>query len=71
MQPGSTLTSGWDTLKAVYAGTGAASDYAGIDAAGKAVIVTRSDAVSAIDRAAAAAAAGAALLSSSTTASAG
>ena len=62
VQPGSTLTSGWDTLKTVYAGAGAASDYAGLDAAGKAVIVTRSDAVSPTDRAAAAAAAGAKLL---------
>ncbi|SCF02662.1 Serine protease, subtilisin family [Micromonospora viridifaciens] len=62
VQPGSTLTAGSETLPTVYAGTGAAADYATLDAKGKAVVVTRSDAVSATDRAAAAAAAGAKLL---------
>ncbi|MEV0807942.1 S8 family serine peptidase [Micromonospora sp. NPDC050200] len=62
VQPGSTLTAGIDTLPAVYAGTGAASEYATLDAKGKAVVVTRSDAVSAADRTAAAVAAGAKLL---------
>ncbi|MFG2058714.1 PA domain-containing protein [Micromonospora sp. NPDC048930] len=62
VQRGSTLTAGQETLPAVYVGTGAAADYATLDVRGKAVVVTRSDAVSAMDRAAAAAAAGAKLL---------
>ncbi|MCW3816359.1 S8 family serine peptidase [Micromonospora sp. DR5-3] len=62
VQPGSTVTAGRETLPAVYAGTGAASEYAKLDAKGKAVVVTRSDAVSAKDRTAAAVAAGAKLL---------
>ncbi|MEV5541052.1 S8 family serine peptidase [Saccharopolyspora shandongensis] len=62
VQPGSTLTAGNDTLPAVYAGTGTAAEYATLDAKGKAAVVTRSDAVSAQDRAAAAVAAGAKLL---------
>ncbi|MFG3702685.1 S8 family serine peptidase [Micromonospora sp. NPDC047620] len=62
VQPGSTLTAGQETLPTVYAGTGAAADYATLDVKGKAVVVTRSDAVSATDRAAAAVAAGAKLL---------
>ncbi|OKI49196.1 S8 family peptidase [Micromonospora sp. CB01531] len=62
VQPGSTLTAGNVTLPAVYAGTGAAADYATLDAKGKAVVVTRSDTVSAKDRTAAAVAAGAKLL---------
>ena len=62
VQPGSTLTAGNATLPGVYAGTGAAAEYATVDAKGKAVVVTRSDTVSAKDRAAAAAAAGAKLL---------
>ncbi|MCW3838991.1 S8 family serine peptidase [Micromonospora yasonensis] len=62
VQPGSTLTAGRQTLPTVYAGTGAAADYATLDAKGKAVVVTRSDVVSASDRAAAAVAAGAKLL---------
>ncbi|MET8151211.1 S8 family peptidase [Actinoplanes sp. NPDC049668] len=62
VQPGSTLTAGRDLLPTVYAGNGAASDYATLDAKGKAVVVTRSSAVSAPDRTAAAVAAGAKLL---------
>ena len=46
----------------MYAGTGAPEEYAGLRAAGRAVLVTRSDAVPATLRAAAAAAAGAVLL---------
>ncbi|MER5336815.1 S8 family serine peptidase [Micromonospora sp. NPDC002717] len=62
VQPGSTLTAGRETLPTVYAGTGSAAEYATLDVKGKAVVVTRSDAVSATDRAAAAVAAGAKLL---------
>ncbi|GAA3778776.1 S8 family serine peptidase [Plantactinospora mayteni] len=62
VQPGSTLTAGRDLLRTVYAGTGAPSAYAGLDARGKIAVVTRSDAVSAPDRTAAAVAAGARLL---------
>ncbi|SCF28496.1 Serine protease, subtilisin family [Micromonospora purpureochromogenes] len=62
VQPGSTLTAGQETLSTVYAGTGAAAEYAPLDVKGKAVVVTRSGAVSAKDRAAAAVAAGAKLL---------
>ncbi|HEX6682475.1 MAG TPA: S8 family serine peptidase [Candidatus Limnocylindrales bacterium] len=62
VQPGSTLTAGEDVLKAVYAGNGAAKDYAKLDARGKTVVVKRSDAVPPTERTAAAAAAGAALL---------
>jgi hypothetical protein len=62
VQPGSTLTEGLRNLPAVYAGEGGEDDYAGLDAAGKAVVVTRSDAVPPEQRAAVAAAAGAALL---------
>jgi subtilisin family serine protease len=62
VQVGSTVTDGFDNFKAVYAGTGAASEYADLDVAGKAVLVTRSDSVSPVDRAEAAAAAGAKLL---------
>jgi hypothetical protein len=62
VQPGSTMTAGRDILTAVYAGNGAAADYAALDAKGKAVVVTRSSTVSAQDRAAAAVAAGAKLL---------
>ncbi|GLH96659.1 peptidase [Phytohabitans aurantiacus] len=59
VQPGSTFTAGSATLRSVYAGTGAASEYAGRPAAGRIAVVTRSDAVSAEERAAAAVAAGA------------
>ncbi|MEU5943358.1 S8 family serine peptidase [Micromonospora sp. NPDC047548] len=62
VQPGSTLTAGRDTLPAAYAGTGAAGEYANVDAKGKVAVVTRSDAVSAQERTAAAVAAGAKLL---------
>lgn len=60
VQPGSTLDAGRDILPLVYAGTGTPGEYP--DAKGKAVVVTRSDAISAVDRAAAAVAAGAELL---------
>ncbi|MEU4216902.1 S8 family serine peptidase [Actinoplanes sp. NPDC026623] len=62
VQPGSTLTAGWDTMPMVYAGTGTPADYAAVNAKGKAVVVTRSAAVGAADRAATAATAGAELL---------
>ncbi|WP_433889571.1 S8 family peptidase [Streptomyces sp. CA-111067] len=61
-QPGAALTDGRSHLKAVYAGQGASTDYAGTDARGKAVVVDRSDAVTPAERAAAATAAGARLL---------
>lgn len=60
VQPFSTVSAGTDTLKLVYAGNGA--DYSKVDARGKAVVVTRSDAVPPADRAANAVAAGAKLL---------
>lgn len=60
VQPGSTLLDGTtEHLRTAYAGTGAAADYAGVDANGKLVVVERSDTVSPDERAAAAAAAGA------------
>ncbi|MEU0184353.1 S8 family serine peptidase [Streptomyces sp. NPDC006207] len=62
VQAGSTLREGRRELATVYAGHGAAADYAGLDAKGKAVVVDRSDTVAPADRAAAAVAAGAALL---------
>ncbi|WP_433438570.1 S8 family peptidase [Nonomuraea sp. CA-141351] len=62
VQGGSTLTDGRTQLRTVAAGKGAAQDYAGIDAKGKAVIVTRSAEVPAQERAAQAIAAGAKLL---------
>jgi hypothetical protein len=62
VQPGSTLTAGWSNLPLVYAGTGTAAEYAGLDAKGKAVVVTRSDTIGAADRTAAAVSAGAKLL---------
>ncbi|MFF2717872.1 S8 family serine peptidase [Streptomyces sp. NPDC058011] len=46
-------------LTAVYAGQGAAADYRGLNARGKAVVVNRSDTVAPADRLAAAVAAGA------------
>ncbi|NRQ31983.1 S8 family serine peptidase [Nonomuraea sp. NN258] len=61
-QGGGTLTDGRSLLRSVAAGKGAAGDYAGIDAKGKAVVVTRSAEVSAAERAAQAVAHGAALL---------
>jgi subtilisin family serine protease len=62
VQPGSTLVAGTQNLAAVYAGTGAASEYANLDGKGKLAVVTRSDAVSPDERATAAVAAGAKLL---------
>ncbi|NBE94132.1 peptidase [Nonomuraea sp. KC401] len=62
VQGGSTLTDGRTHLATVAAGKGAAEDYAGVDARGKAVIVTRSAEVPAKERAAQAVAAGAKLL---------
>ncbi|MFC8449064.1 S8 family serine peptidase [Kitasatospora sp. NPDC057223] len=61
-QPGATVTDGSARLRTVYAGRGAAADYAGLDARGGAVIVDRSDAVRPAERAANAIAAGAKLL---------
>ncbi|MGW3661308.1 S8 family serine peptidase [Streptomyces sp. NPDC005151] len=62
-QAGSTLLpDGHWKLPAVYAGQGAASDYAGLDVAGKVAVVRRSDSVTAPQQAAAAAAAGVKLL---------
>ncbi|MET7402958.1 S8 family serine peptidase [Dactylosporangium sp. NPDC005572] len=61
-QPGSSLYDGRDQLDVVRAGIGAAEDYAGRRVRGKAVVVTRSDAVGPAQRAANAAAAGARLL---------
>ncbi|GAA4704419.1 S8 family serine peptidase [Phytohabitans rumicis] len=60
VQAGSSLTEGSDRRKVVYAGDGA--DYAGVNAKGKIVVVTRSDAVSPEERAAKAVEAGAKLL---------
>jgi subtilisin family serine protease len=61
-QPGGPLLTGKASLDVVAAGTGAPSDYEGLDVAGKVALVTRSDAVSAYDRAVAAREAGASLL---------
>ncbi|WP_026366174.1 S8 family serine peptidase [Promicromonospora sukumoe] len=61
-QVGSARLDGRVTLRAVAAGTGTAADYEGVRAEGRAVLVTRDDAVSAEEREAAAQAAGAALL---------
>ncbi|HET9421856.1 MAG TPA: S8 family serine peptidase [Nocardioides sp.] len=62
VQPGSTLNTATDTVKTVYAGSGGAPDYAGIDADGKIAVVNRTDAVAPEERAAAAEAAGAVAL---------
>ncbi|WP_080635132.1 S8 family peptidase, partial [Salinispora pacifica] len=61
-QAGSTITTGTQWLRPVHAGTGTPEEYADLDADGTIAVVTRSDDISAPDRAAAAAAAGAALL---------
>ncbi|MEU2251033.1 S8 family serine peptidase [Streptomyces sp. NPDC019224] len=61
-QPNTPYHDGTRTLPTVYAGQGAATDYAGLDAHGKAVVIERSAAVSASARAKAAADAGAAML---------
>jgi len=61
-QLGSARLDGRVDLRAVAAGTGTAAGYDGVDAEGRAVLVTRDDAVPAEEREAAARAAGAALL---------
>ncbi|PKT74798.1 peptidase S8 [Streptomyces populi] len=61
-QAGSALYDGDKRLDTVYAGTGTAAEYAKLRVKGKVALVTRSDVVSAADRAQAAADAGAALL---------
>ncbi|MFE7228012.1 S8 family serine peptidase [Nocardioides sp. NPDC057577] len=61
-QLGSAKLDGRISLKAVTAGTGTSADYEGLDAKGRAVLVTRDDAVTVEEREAAAQAAGAALL---------
>ncbi|HEX6151353.1 S8 family peptidase [Nocardioides sp.] len=62
VQPGSALATGSDTAPTVFAGNGAAADYATLDAEGKVAVVNRSDAVTPVERAEAAAAAGATAL---------
>ena len=62
VQAGSTLLDGDLRARAVDAGLGSADEFAAVDVAGKVAVVTRSDTVSATDRAANALAAGAALL---------
>ncbi|HKD96458.1 MAG TPA: S8 family serine peptidase [Micromonosporaceae bacterium] len=59
---GSSFYDGDDQLGAVYAGTGTPAEYAGVHAAGKAVLVTYSPDVTGVERAQAAAAAHAKLL---------
>jgi hypothetical protein len=59
VQAGSPLETSRGKVAAVYAGQGAASDYAGLHARGKVVVVTRSDEVGPEQRAANAADAGA------------
>ncbi|SHM23217.1 S8 family serine peptidase [Actinacidiphila paucisporea] len=61
-QGASALYDGTRRLDTVYAGAGAPADYAGLKAEGKAVLVSRSDALTGSQRAQAAADAGAALL---------
>ncbi|GAA3446554.1 S8 family serine peptidase [Planomonospora venezuelensis] len=61
-QPGGAIKDGRAVLRTVRAGTGAAGDYAGLDARGKAVVVRRSDEVPPAERAAQAVKAGASLL---------
>ncbi|MEZ0070002.1 subtilisin family serine protease [Streptacidiphilus sp. MAP12-20] len=61
-QVGSALYDGTGHLATVYAGAGAPADYVGRDVKGRAVIVTRSDALTGAQRAQAAADAGAKLL---------
>lgn len=62
IQPGSTITTGKQWLRPVYAGNGAPEDYTNVDAEGKIAVVTRNNDISAPDRAAAAVAAGAEML---------
>lgn len=59
VQAGSALGTGSDTLRAVYAGTGAAAAYENVTAKGKIVVVERSDEVPPQERTEAAVAAGA------------
>jgi subtilisin family serine protease len=61
-QLGSTRYEGTDRLAAVYAGNGTPDSYAGIDAVGKVVLVSRDDTVDPMTRAQAAVDAGAAAL---------
>ena len=61
-QVGAPLFEGAKRLRVVDVGAGLPSDYAGRDVAGKAVLVTRSDAIAPYERAVAAADAGAAAL---------
>ena len=61
-QAGSARLDGRVALRAVAAGTGTAAEYNDVDAAGRAVLITRDDAVSAAEREDAARAAGAVLL---------
>ncbi|MEV6107642.1 S8 family serine peptidase [Streptomyces sp. NPDC051940] len=61
-QAGTAFKDGTRKLATVYAGEGAAADYEGLDARGKAVVVERSDTVDAKTRAANATAAGAAMI---------
>ncbi|WP_405801889.1 PA domain-containing protein [Streptomyces sp. NBC_01506] len=61
-QPKTTFHDGTRTLETVYAGRGAAADYAGLDARGRAVVIDRDDTVAASARAKAAVDAGAAML---------
>ncbi len=62
VQPGSPLGTRTDTVSTVYAGNGARSDYRGISAHGKIVVVEHSDAVSPEERATVAEANGAVAL---------
>ncbi|WP_027657327.1 PA domain-containing protein, partial [Salinispora vitiensis] len=62
VQPGSTITTGNQWLRPVYAGTGTPEDYTDLDAEGKIAVIKRSDDISPADQAAAAVAAGVALL---------
>ncbi|MCX4451333.1 S8 family serine peptidase [Streptomyces sp. NBC_01789] len=61
-QPNTAYHDGSSTLRTVYAGRGTAADYTGLDVRGKAVIVDRTDDVTAAERAQAAADGGATLL---------
>ncbi|MFF3023730.1 S8 family serine peptidase [Gottfriedia sp. NPDC057948] len=61
-QTGSTNLDGTYQLPTIYAGKGAATDYEGLDAKGKAVVIYRSDSVKPAERAQAAIAAGVKLL---------
>ncbi|WP_243060069.1 S8 family serine peptidase [Nocardioides sp. SR21] len=59
VQPGSTVGTTTDSAATVYARSGAAADYQGLDARGRIVVVERTESVSPEERAAAAVAAGA------------